>query len=66
MHRKADHGGALDGALGTGLRPMVRSMGTQSGREIMRSVFGTAPKRRREGPETPQRLARDPATSGSR
>ncbi|GHG57862.1 ATPase [Sinomonas cellulolyticus] len=38
---------ALGGALGSGLRSMVRSMGTQFGREIMRSVFGTAPKRRR-------------------
>lgn len=39
--------GALGGALGSGLRSMVRSMGTQFGREIMRSVFGTAPRRRR-------------------
>lgn len=39
--------GALGGALGSGLRSMMRSAGTQLGRDLMRSVFGTAPRRRR-------------------
>ncbi|GAB2732940.1 helicase HerA-like domain-containing protein [Sinomonas soli] len=39
--------GALGGALGSGLRSMIRSAGTQLGRDLMRSVFGTAPRRRR-------------------
>lgn len=45
-----DGGGAADeiiGALGSGLRSMMRSAGTQLGRDLMRSVFGTAPRRRR-------------------
>jgi hypothetical protein len=39
--------GALGGALGGGLKSMARSLGTQIGRELLRGVFGTAPKRRR-------------------
>ena len=40
--------GALGGALGGGLKSMARSFGTQLGRELLRGVFGTAPKRRRQ------------------
>ena len=39
--------GDLAGALGGGLKSMARSFGTQLGRELLRGVFGTAPKRRR-------------------
>jgi hypothetical protein len=42
-----DLAGALGGALGGGLKSMARSFGTQLGRELLRGVFGTAPKRRR-------------------
>ena len=43
-------GGMMDditGALGSGLKSMARSMGTQLGRELLRGVFGTSSRRRR-------------------
>ena len=39
--------GTLGGVLGPGLKSMVRSFGTQLGRELMRGMFGTASRRRR-------------------
>lgn len=39
--------GVLGDALGGGLKSMARSVGTQLGRELLRSVFGTSSRRRR-------------------
>lgn len=39
--------GILGDALGGGLKSMARSVGTQLGRELLRSVFGTSSRRRR-------------------
>ncbi|MFJ5861360.1 helicase HerA-like domain-containing protein [Pseudarthrobacter sp. NPDC092439] len=40
-------GGVFGDALGGGLKSMARSIGTQLGRELLRGVFGTSPRRRR-------------------